>query len=94
MLIVDELKEMFNMSESRQRSHVGMGVAFWQAGRLRIIGAFPREMRGIFYRSTRVRFAKRRISFWNCKRTEVVGPLRFFAIISSATFLLSFSSRL
>ena len=41
MGIVDELKEMFNMSESRRRSHVGMDVAFWNAGGLGIIGSFP-----------------------------------------------------
>ena len=34
MGIVDELKKMFNMSESRRRSHVGMDVAFWDAGGL------------------------------------------------------------
>ena len=32
--VVDELKKMFNMSESRRRSHVGMDVAFWNAGGL------------------------------------------------------------
>ena len=37
MGIVDELKKMFNMSESRRRSHVGMDVAFWQAGGLGIL---------------------------------------------------------
>ena len=31
MGIVDELKNMFNMSESRRRSHVGMDVAFWNS---------------------------------------------------------------
>ena len=41
MGIVDELKKMFNMSESRRRSHVGMDVAFWNAGGLGIIGSFP-----------------------------------------------------
>ena len=41
MGIVDELKKMFNMSESRRRSHVGMDVAFWDAGGLGIIGSFP-----------------------------------------------------
>ena len=41
MGIVDELKKMFNMSESRRRSHVGMDVAFWQAGGLGTIGTFP-----------------------------------------------------
>ena len=40
MGIVDELKEMFNMSESRRRSHVGMDVAFWQAGGLGTIESF------------------------------------------------------
>lgn len=34
MGIVDELKGMFNMSESRRRAHVGVDVAFWQAGGL------------------------------------------------------------
>ena len=29
MGIIDELKDIFNMSESRRRSHVGMDVAFW-----------------------------------------------------------------
>ena len=38
MGIVDELKKVFNMSESRRRSHVGMEVAFWQAGGLGNIG--------------------------------------------------------
>ena len=32
MGIVDELKKIFNMSESGRRSHVGMDVAFWNAG--------------------------------------------------------------
>ena len=41
MGIVDELKKVFNMDESRRRSHVGMDVAFWKAGGLGIIGAFP-----------------------------------------------------
>lgn len=41
MGIVDELKAMFNMSESQRRSHVGMEVAFWQAGGLGIIGTLP-----------------------------------------------------
>ena len=41
MGIVDELKKMFNMSESKRRSHVGMDVAFWDAGGLGIIGTFP-----------------------------------------------------
>ena len=41
MGIVDELKKMFNMSESRRRSHVGMDVAFWDAGGLGTIGTFP-----------------------------------------------------
>ena len=41
MGIIDELKAMFNMSESRRRSHVGMDVAFWQAGGLGIIGTLP-----------------------------------------------------
>ena len=40
MVIVDELKEMFNMSESRRRSHVGMDVAFWEAGVLGTIDSF------------------------------------------------------
>ena len=40
MGIVDELKKMFNMSESKRRSHVGMDVAFWQAGGLGIIESF------------------------------------------------------
>ena len=34
MRIVDELKAMFNISESRRRSHIGMDVAFWNAGGL------------------------------------------------------------
>lgn len=34
MGIVEELKKMFNMSENRRRSHVGMDVAFWNAGGL------------------------------------------------------------
>ena len=38
MGIVDELKKVFNMSESRRRFHVGMDVAFWQAGGLGNIG--------------------------------------------------------
>ena len=33
MGIVDEMKKMFNVSESQRRSHVGMKVAFWKAGR-------------------------------------------------------------
>ena len=41
MGIVDELKKIFNMSESRRRSQVGMDVAFWDAGGLGIIGSFP-----------------------------------------------------
>ena len=41
MGIIDELKKKFNMSESRRRSHVGMDVAFWNAGGLGIIGSFP-----------------------------------------------------
>ena len=41
MGIVDELKKMFNMSESKRRSHVGMDVAFWNAGELGIIGTLP-----------------------------------------------------
>lgn len=41
MGIIDELKKMFNMSESRRRSHVGMDVAFWDAGGLGIIGSLP-----------------------------------------------------
>lgn len=40
MGIVDELKKIFNMSESRRRSHVGMDVAFWDAGGLGIIESF------------------------------------------------------
>ena len=40
MGIVDELKKMFNMSESRRRSHVGMDVAFWDAGGLGTIESF------------------------------------------------------
>ena len=43
MGIIDELKEKFNMSESRRRSHVGMDVAFWQEGGLGIIGTLPPE---------------------------------------------------
>ena len=34
MEIIDELKDTFNMSESRRRSHVGMDVAFWKASEL------------------------------------------------------------
>lgn len=34
MRIVKELKKVFNMSESRRRSHVGMEVAFWNTGGL------------------------------------------------------------
>ena len=34
MGIADEMKEMFNMSESRLRSHVGMKVTFWNASGL------------------------------------------------------------
>ena len=41
MGIIDELKAMFNMSESRRRSHVGMDVAFWNAGGLGTIGTLP-----------------------------------------------------
>ena len=41
MGIIDELKDIFNMSESRRRSHVGMDVAFWNAGGLGTIGTFP-----------------------------------------------------
>ena len=41
MGIVDELKKIFNMSESRRRSHVGMDVAFWDAGGLGTIGTLP-----------------------------------------------------
>ena len=37
MGIVDELKKIFNMSGSRRRSHVGMDVAFWDAGGLGIL---------------------------------------------------------
>lgn len=40
MGIIDELKEMFNMSESKRRSHVGMDVAFWNAGGLGTIESF------------------------------------------------------
>ena len=40
MGIIDELKDMFNMSESRRRSHVGMDVTFWNAGELGIIDCF------------------------------------------------------
>lgn len=43
MGIINELKKMFNMSESRRRSHVGMEVAFWQVGGLGIIGTLPPE---------------------------------------------------
>lgn len=44
MGIVDDLKEIFNMTESKRRSHVGMDVAFWQAGGLGTIGTFlPRK---------------------------------------------------
>ena len=42
--IIDELKEKFNMSESKRRSHVGMDVAFWQAGGLGIL-----EVHGVVY---------------------------------------------
>ena len=41
VVIVNELKAAFNMSESRRRSHVGMEVVFWQAGGLGIIGTLP-----------------------------------------------------
>lgn len=41
MGIIDELKKMFNMSESKRRSYVGMEVAFWQAGGLGTIGTLP-----------------------------------------------------
>ena len=41
MEIIDELKKIFNMSESRRRSHVGMDVAFWNAGGLGNIGTLP-----------------------------------------------------
>lgn len=40
MGIIDELKKMFNMSESKRRSHVGMDVAFWNAGGLGTIESF------------------------------------------------------
>lgn len=40
MEIIDELKKIFNMSESKRRSHVGMDVAFWNAGGLGIIESF------------------------------------------------------
>ena len=40
MGIIDELKATFNMNESRRRSHVGMDVAFWEAGGLGTISAF------------------------------------------------------
>lgn len=45
MGIVDELKKMFNMSESKRRSHVGMDIAFWEAGELgngKGLGAYER----------------------------------------------------
>ena len=41
VIVNNELKAKFNMSESKRRSHVGMDVAFWQAGGLGIIGTFP-----------------------------------------------------
>ena len=40
MGIVDELKKIFNMSESKRRSHVGVDVAFWNAGGLGTIESF------------------------------------------------------
>ncbi len=40
MGIIDELKELFNMSESQRRSHVGMDVAFWKANELGTIESF------------------------------------------------------
>ena len=45
MEIVDGLKEKFNMSESKRRSHVGMDVAFWSTGGLgngKGLGAYER----------------------------------------------------
>lgn len=37
---INELKDIFNMSESRRRSHVGMDVAFWKASELGTIESF------------------------------------------------------
>ena len=43
MGIIDKLKAIFNMRESKRRSHVGMEVAFWQAGGLGLFDGFKSQ---------------------------------------------------